>query len=127
MPKQALRIIGALPRFVGNEYVFAGQGNKPIVSMSERKAAFDKLCGVGDWRLHDLRRTARSLMSRAGVLSEHAEKVLGHAVKGVEGVYDVHSYSEEKAHALTKLASLIERIVHPPSDNVRELRPAVQP
>ena len=67
--------------------------------------------GVAGWRIHDLRRTARSLMSRAGVLSEHAERVLGHAIGGVEGVYDRHRYDTEKAAVLTKLAHLIEQIV----------------
>ena len=58
----------------------------------------------------DLRRTARSLMSRAGVNSDHAERVLGHKIAGVKGVYDRHSYIPEKAHALTELAALVDRI-----------------
>ena len=66
------------------------------------------------WTLHDLRRTARSLMSRAGVPRDHAERVLGHAIAGVEGVYDRHAYEDEKAEALDKLARLIEAIVNPP-------------
>ena len=78
--------------------------------------------GVTDWRLHDLRRTARSLMSRAGVLSEHAERVLGHAIDGVEGIYNRHDYDAEKADALRKLAALVERIVSPPAENVRAPR-----
>jgi hypothetical protein len=58
-------------------------------------------------------------MSRAGVPSDHAERVLGHAINGIGGVYDVHSYSEEKAKALVKLANLIERIVNgEPGENV---------
>jgi hypothetical protein len=57
-------------------------------------------------------------MSRAKVLSEHAEKVMGHAIVGVEGVYDRHEYATEKADALRALAALIEVIVHPPADNV---------
>ena len=65
------------------------------------------------WRLHDLRRTARSLMSRAGVRPDIAERVLGHAITGVEGVYDRHSYRDEKAHALKALAGLIENILRP--------------
>jgi integrase len=73
------------------------------------------------WQLHDLRRTARSLMSRAGVRPDIAERVLGHAIKGVERVYDRHSYRDEKAHALRALASLIETIVNP-VDNVVALR-----
>jgi hypothetical protein len=47
-----------------------------------------------------------------------AERVLGHAINGFEGVYDRHQYREEKAHALV---GLIERIVNPPADNVVSL------
>ena len=75
-----------------------------------------------DWTLHDLRRTARSLMSRAGVRPDIAERVLGHAIKGVEGVYDRHSYREEKAHALKALANLIENILRPPGKKVVSIR-----
>ena len=75
------------------------------------------------WTVHDLRRTARSLMSRAGVRPDIAERVMGHAIEGVEGVYDRHSYVVEKADALRKLAGLIERIVEP-TDNVVALEAA---
>ena len=47
-----------------------------------------------------------------------AERVLGHAIRGVEGVYDRHEYRDEKADALTKLAALVERILNPPAGNV---------
>jgi len=75
------------------------------------------------WVLHDLRRTARSLLSRAGVRPDISERVLGHAIPGVEGVYDRHSYDHEKADALNRLATLIDTIVHPPEGgNVIALR-----
>ena len=35
---------------------------------------FDDASGVTGWTLHDLRRTARTLMSRAGVNADHAER-----------------------------------------------------
>ena len=38
---------------------------------------------------------------------------MGHAIGGVEGVYDRHAYRDEKADALRRLAALIEGIVHP--------------
>lgn len=57
-------------------------------------------------------------MSRAGVLDNHAERMLGHAIPGVKGTYDRHSYFDEKADALNRLATLIETILHPPADNV---------
>ena len=62
-------------------------------------------------------------MSRAGVPSDHAERVLGHAITGVEAVYDRHSYADEKADALEKLAALVATIVNPPTGaNVVSLR-----
>ena len=36
---------------------------------------------------------------------------MGHAIAGVEGIYDRHSYREEKADALRRLAVLIGEIV----------------
>ena len=79
------------------------------------------VCGVTSWTVHDLRRTARSLMSRAGVRPEVAERVLGHVQPGVAGIYDRHRYVEEKAHALAALAGLIGNILRP-TQNVVALR-----
>jgi hypothetical protein len=69
------------------------------------------------WTLHDLRRTARSLMSRAGVPSDHAERCLWHVLPGIRGTYDRHEYFNEKRRAFDALAAPIERIVSP-ADNV---------
>jgi integrase len=52
------------------------------------------------WRLHDLRRTPKTLMVRAGVRPDISERVLGHVIRGVEGVYDRHDYIPEKRAAL---------------------------
>jgi integrase len=78
------------------------------VTAQERKRA--KLKVMPRWTLHDLRRTARSLMARAGVPSEVAEQVLGHKIPGVRGVYDRHNYADEKREALEKLAALIGKV-----------------
>jgi integrase len=117
LPKLVLDLIAAQPRIANNPHVFAGRGDGPRSFEHRHKLAFDALSGVSGWRLHDLRRAARSLMSRAGVLNNHAELVLGHARPGVEGTYDLHRYDAEKADALRKLTALIERIVHGPAGN----------
>jgi integrase len=117
LPDMAHSIIEAQPRFADNPYVFAGRTDGPINGMSKCKARLDRTSGVNGWQLHDLRRTARSLQSRAGVRPDIAERVLGHAIGGVEAVYDRHSYKAEKADALARLAALIDGIVHP-RDNV---------
>jgi integrase len=122
LPPLALAIINAQPRLGDNLYVFAGRGDGPINGFSKAKVRFDaKLKNVEPWTIHDLRRTARSLMARASVPSEHAERVMGHAIGGVEGVYDRHAYTREKAAALAKLAALIDGIVDP-RENVTPLR-----
>jgi integrase len=112
LPPVALEIIKRQPRFVGNPYVFAGRNNGPtaIFGSGTYKAQFDEPCGVTDWRVHDLRRTARSLMSRAGVQTEIAERVLGHTQGELIETYDRHTYEGEMAAALEKLSTLIRRI-----------------
>ena len=51
-------------------------------------------------------------MSRVKVPWDHAERVLGHAIPGVEGIYDHYSYQTEKGEALAKLANLVAKIVN---------------
>jgi integrase len=134
LPPLAVKIIRSLPRFVSNEYVFAGRRpGEPIAGFAPLHTAFKARCeGVDDdWVLHDLRRTARSLLSRAGVRPDIAERTLGHSIGGLVDVYDVHPYGPEKAAALAKLARLIESIVHPPPADDKKVvpmrAPAVQP
>ena len=56
------------------------------------------------WQHRDLRRTARTMMARMGVDSKIGEHALGHALPGVEGIYDRHHYLTEKREAFEKLA-----------------------
>jgi integrase len=120
LPRAALDIIRGQPRVGDNPHVFAAaRGQGPAKGWNKPRIALDaRIPGIAPWQIHDLRRTARSLMSRAGVSSENAERVMGHAIRGVEGVYDRHSYGDEKADALARLAALIDGIVHPRANAV---------
>jgi integrase len=103
-------------------FLFSRDDGVNPLNASNYKPAFDRALPKMDrWTLHDLRRTARSLMSRAGVASDHAERCLGHVIGGVRGVYDRHSFLEEKRRAFEALASLVERIVNP-QPNIVPLR-----
>jgi integrase len=97
-------------------------GLKPISSLSLFKSQLDAASDTKGWTLHDLRRTARSLMSRAGIPSDHAERCLGHVIGGVRGVYDRHEYHTEKQQAFEALAALIERIVSGTQAGVVQLK-----
>jgi integrase len=96
-------------------------GKRPFSGFSKAKRALDaeiaalrKSSGRDDmprWTLHDLRRTGRSLMSRAKVPADHAERALGHVMGGVRETYDRYEYVEEKREAFLKLSNLLGGIV----------------
>jgi integrase len=122
LSKKALEILVGLP-IIGKPdgFVFTNNGRRAFRGFGIYKADLQARSATSGWTLHDLRRTARSLMSRAGVDSDHAERCLGHVIGGVRGVYDRHGYREEKRRAFEALAGLIERIVQPPGENVVNL------
>jgi integrase len=71
------------------------------------------------WTLHDMRRSARTLLSRTKkVQADVAERVLGHVIGGVRETYDRYEYLDEKREALEELAKLVEVILKPKTDNV---------
>jgi integrase len=128
LSKAALRVVDAQPKIENCDYVFPSRAKTPFSGFGKSKAAFDKAIraamkkqakkgakveALPNWTLHDLRRTAKTLMVRAGVRPDISERVLGHVIAGVEGTYDRHSYVDEKRHALEKLARMIERILNP--------------
>jgi integrase len=104
------------------EFIFSLNARTPIGAFTQNKAKIDAASGVSGWTIHDLRRTARSLMSRAGVPSDHAERCLGHVIPGVRGIYDRYEFKLEKARAFEALAAQIERIINPKSAKVVPMR-----
>jgi integrase len=118
LPKVALDIIEAQPRTRGNPYVFAGFDALPINNFGKWKKTFSAKVGIPHWTLHDLRRTARTLMTGAGVADPVAEALIGHSKRGMEKIYNRHQYKIEKGKALEALAAWINNILNPPSGNV---------
>jgi integrase len=126
LPDLALEVIKDLPRVKNNPFVFvATVGNGSLAAFNQRKQELDEILpkDMKPWVLHDLRRTARSLLSRAGVRPDISERVMGHVIVGVEGVYDRHHYTDEKNDALARLSGLIEQILNPSPANVTVLKP----
>jgi integrase len=135
LSKAALAVIEAQPKFDDCDYVFPSRASTPLgfgkakakldkavhAAMKKRATTGAKVEPIPNWTLHDLRRTAKTLMVRAGVRPDISERVLGHVIAGVEGTYDRHSYADEKRDALEKLAAMIERIINPPPSNIATL------
>jgi integrase len=85
------------------DFVFSLTGANPFQSFSAAKRDLDKLSGVSDWRLHDLRRTCVSGMARLGIAPHVADKVLNHqtgTISGVAAVYQRHEFLAERQDAL---------------------------
>ena len=123
-----LAILDQLPKPRDEGFYFTTNHKVPLAYSSKFKLSLDAaiaksrekngLRKMPPWRIHDLRRTARTLMSRAGVRPDISELVLGHTVKGIKKTYDHYEFREEKRAALSKLASLLDDIFHPPAANV---------
>jgi integrase len=117
LPAFALSILNNLKDAPNGEFVFSENGIAPINGFSKSKArldlAMEELAGkpVPHWVVHDLRRTAKSLMAKTKVPRDISERVLGHAIPGVEGVYDQYNYFDEKADALERLNAMIADVV----------------
>ncbi|MGE5305418.1 MAG: tyrosine-type recombinase/integrase [Alphaproteobacteria bacterium] len=117
LPQQARDVLADIDRIAGSPFVFAGVGKKQkFNSYSQHKAQLFAMLpkDTPHFVLHDLRRTARSLMAKIGVPRDIAERTLGHKQQGVEAVYDRFDYTPQKSDALQKLADHIDLILHPP-------------
>ncbi len=94
--------------------VFTKTGKTPVSGHSRAKTRLDERVQllepakeIAPWRVHDLRRTVATGLQRLGVRFEVTEAVLNHvsgARSGVAGVYQRHSWSEEKREALNAWA-----------------------
>ncbi len=106
----------------GDHVFTTTSGRRPVSGFSKMKARTDQLSGVAGWRLHDLRRTARTGLAELGIPQIVVEKVLNHAERNqLVQTYDRHHYAGEKRDALDLWANRLREIVEPPSANVVRL------
>ena len=123
LSKAARDVLATCPVIGSAGYLFTINGRKPASYINPKKrfddlmraelAKLEPSAELERWTIHDLRRTARTLLSRAGVSADIAERCLGHVIPGVRGIYDRHRFEEEKRVAFEALAAQIERIVDP--------------
>jgi integrase len=136
LSKAALAIINAQAKIDDCDFIFPSRAKTPFSGFGKSKAALDKAVlaamqehtkkgekveALPNWTLHDLRRTAKTLMMRAGVRPDISERVLGRVIAGLEGSCDRHSDANEKRDALEKLAMMVEQILNPMSSKVAAL------
>ena len=109
LPAQLLNLIDALPRLADGDIVFTHDGRSTFSGYSKLKHRLDAGAPIGEWRYHDLRRTAGTHIARLGFQRLVVSKILGHVESGVTQIYELHAYDEEKRAALEAWAAEVFR------------------
>jgi integrase len=97
-------------------HVFASSHNqgKPLTvrALSNAIRRHRTEIGITDhFTPHDLRRTLRTRLAELGVSDIVAERLLGHKLQGVLGIYNRHAYEDEKRQALTLWERKLKKIL----------------
>jgi integrase len=131
----ALAILQAQPR--RGDFVFGGVGQSGFQGWSKSKAELDVRIAaarnaagkapMSEWRLHDLRRTASTVMHDALAIAPHyVEAVLGHVSghkAGVAGHYNFARYQTEKRRALELWGEHLFAVIKGSKSKIVQLRP----
>ena len=117
----AVAIIESLPR-TGNDHLFTGRKGM-VHNFYIPKERLDALMGpMPAWVIHDIRRTVRTRLASLRISDLVAEMVIGHGRKGIQRVYDQHTYEAEMREALELWAARLRDIVTPPPENVVRMK-----
>jgi integrase len=127
---EAAEIIANLPRMAGSDFVFSTTGRTPVSGWSRAKTLLDRAAAetagtpIAPWRIHDLRRTVATGLQRLGTGLQTIEAVLGHVSGsrgGIVGVYQRHSFADEKRAALDAWSRHVASLAGERVGNVAEI------
>jgi integrase len=110
---EAIRILLELQKNKreGEQLVFrGGRIGQPISNLQKPLRRIKEASKV-EFRFHDLRRTAASLMTGIGIPRLVVSKLLNHVEQGITSVYDRHSYDAEKRAALLRWEHRLREIL----------------
>jgi integrase len=124
LPAMALDILRAIPRRENRDYVFGRSGQGFQRWGAYTTALRGRLGDMPEWRIHDLRRTFRSGLSRLGVAPHIAELAINHQRRSLEATYDRYRYEREVAHALALWADHVLAAVENRAHKIVPLRSA---
>src|SRR5262249_49024631 len=98
----------------GNDVGVFGVNGFSIGGWHDPKVSLDRRVPLPKpWRLHDLRRTAATMMAELGVLPHIIEAILNHVSghkAGVAGIYNRARYENEMREALELWANKVDEI-----------------
>jgi integrase len=114
LSQHAMNVLKSLPR-MHDDLLFPARGNDDAVisGFSRAKIRLDKLSGVTEWTLHDLRRTTATFLAKHRTPPHVVERILNHVsgtFAGVAGVYNRHPYFDEMRGALEDWGEWVKRL-----------------
>lgn len=101
----------------GSEYLLPGRYSvsKPLSNAALNSLIDRTVAAVNDnggtlepFTVHDLRRTASTLLHEAGYPSDWIEKALAHEQKGVRAVYNKAEYARQRTYMLQQWANMVD-------------------
>jgi integrase len=129
LSSHAVAVLKELPRFTKGDYVFTTtSGEKPVNGFSKVKVRIDSQTTkpIEDWVMHDLRRTAATLMAKAGVQPHVLTKILNHSAPAsklaspILKIYNRYEYLEEKRQALEAWGQYVGSLEKPAATAARK-------
>jgi len=114
LSEPARQILDSIAKVEGRDRIF------DATSRNVRRVA--TRLDVANWRLHDLRRTMRTGLTRLGIIEEIAELCIGHKRKKLVRIYSVEDQLDKQRPAFAQWADKVTG--KPAPDNVVVLRPA---
>jgi integrase len=113
LPPMARDLLASIPRL--GPHVFSVTGRVPIAGFSAIKRQLDATLGFATpWVIHDIRRSAVTMMCELGIAPHIVEALVNHTSghkASVAGVYNRASYAAEKKNALAQWATHLQGVV----------------
>jgi integrase len=96
----------------GSEWVLPGRSSleKPFAHTALNQALAGINFNIEPFTIHDLRRTASTLLHEMGFPSDVIEKALNHTIGGVRGVYNRAEYGRQRKQMLQNWADFVEAL-----------------
>jgi integrase len=97
-----------------SELVLPGRSNlrKPFAENALNKALEGLNFGIAPFTIHDLRRTASTLLHEKGFPSDVIEKSLNHTIGGIRGVYNKAEYADQRRKMLQFWADYVDGLMN---------------
>jgi integrase len=113
-------VLGLLPAREGLLFPAEGQTDRAFNGWSKSMESFRDQCGFSNFTLHDLRRTAATMIAELGTPPHILERILNHITAGTAQsmtplgrIYNRHLYLNEMRETLNRWEAHVLRLVAP--------------